>query len=322
MDASRARLIAGGALAVAIVAALAIILGNGGGGDGGAKKTSPAEAPSPAPAVPKRPIPVSAASVPKPFNPEPPARRAKAVPILMYHLVSDPPPDAKFPELYVSRADFASQMKWLKRQGYTAVRLQQVYDLWKRGFPLPRKPVVVSFDDGYRSVHDMAAPILRRLLWPGVLNLELQVLDQPEQGGMSRAMVGDLIKAGREVDSHTVTHQDLTTLTPDQVRTELVDSRAMIRKFFGQPANFFCYPAGRYNAQVVDAVRSAGYLGATTVNPGNAGRDQLFTLNRVRVERSDGLTGFEQKMTQLRGAGVAPAPPSFGGTGGETHATG
>jgi peptidoglycan/xylan/chitin deacetylase (PgdA/CDA1 family) len=322
---TRPRLIAVGALGAALLAMIAIVVGAIAGGDGENKSTGePAERPKArAPAAPAAPRQLGSPTArPEPFNPVPPARRKKPVPILMYHLVNDPPPDAKFPELYVSRSDFASQMKWLKRQGYTGVRLQQVYDFWKRGFPLPKRPVVISFDDGYSSVHDNALPYLRRFGWPGVLNLELQVLDRPEQGGMTKAMVNDLLRAGWEVDSHTVTHPDLTTLTPEQLRTELVDSRKQIRQLFGQPANFFCYPAGRYNPTVVAAVRSAGYLGATTVNPGNAGPDQLFRMNRVRVDRTDGLLGFQTKMTQLRNAGVAPALDSFGGPGGDTHQTG
>ena len=74
------------------------------------------------------------------------------VPILMYHVIGDPPAAAPFPDLYVGEADFAAQMGWLHRNGFRAVTLRQVWEHWQRGRPLPRRPVVVSFDDGYRTL--------------------------------------------------------------------------------------------------------------------------------------------------------------------------
>jgi hypothetical protein len=65
---------------------------------------------------------------------------------------------------------------------------------------------------------------------------------------------------------------------------------------FGQPVEFFCYPAGRYDTQVVAAVRAAGYLGATTVIPGLAQPTRPYTLDRIRIDYSDGVSGFVKKM--------------------------
>ena len=305
--ADRPRLLALAALTAGFVAALVVLAGTVFGGDPERKNADRAAEGVPAAVKPKPPAP----------KPVPEAQRDRPVPILMYHLVAEPPPGAGFPGLYVSEPDFQAQMDWLNQNGYKAVTLQRAYDLWTRGTPLPKQPVVVSFDDGYRSVHANAAPVLRRFKWPGVLNLELKVLGQQDQGGMSRRQVGDLLKAGWELDSHTISHPDLTTLPPDRLREELVESRARIKLLFGRPANFFCYPAGRYNQEVIAAVKAAGYLGATTTNPGNAGPDQLYAMNRVRVDRADGLDGFVRKMTALRDAGVAPAPESFTGGGAE-----
>jgi hypothetical protein len=65
--------------------------------------------------------------------------------------------------------------------------------------------------------------------------------------------------------------------------------------------NFFCYPAGKFNARTIQAVRDAGYLGATTELPGDASRGKMFELHRIRIEGSDGVSGFESK---LRRAGA------------------
>ncbi|HVD86357.1 MAG TPA: hypothetical protein VNB59_03025, partial [Solirubrobacterales bacterium] len=72
------------------------------------------------------------------------------VPILEYHVLGDPDESDEYPELFVSRPDFRQQLEWLDQNGYQAVTLEQVEDAWYRGGNLPPKPVVLSFDDGYR----------------------------------------------------------------------------------------------------------------------------------------------------------------------------
>ena len=87
------------------------------------------------------------------------------VPILMYHVVNAPPPGAPYPGLYVSPQDFAGQVDWLARHGYRAVTLRRVFDYWRGAAGLPPRPVVLSFDDGYRSDYTRALPVLRARRW-------------------------------------------------------------------------------------------------------------------------------------------------------------
>jgi peptidoglycan/xylan/chitin deacetylase (PgdA/CDA1 family) len=96
-----------------------------------------------------------------------------------------------------------------------------------------------------------------------------------------------MIRNGWEVDSHTHTHPDLTTLSAGQLRREVRGSRAALRRVFHVPVRFFCYPAGAFDAAVIDAVREAGYLGATTEIPGLARRSQAYTLARIRVDAGE-----------------------------------
>lgn len=220
------------------------------------------------------------------------------VPILMYHVLGVPAATAAYPQLFVRPADFAAQMDWLAREGYHAVTLGQVFRYWRSAVALPRRPVVVSFDDGYLSDYTVALPTLRRLRWPGVLNL---LVDNVRRGDLTRDQVRALIAAGWEIDAHTITHADLTTLDPTRLRQEVAGSRAALRRMFGEPVDFFCYPAGRYDASVVQAVRAAGYLGATTVAPGLAAPAQPFALSRIRIDYADGLRGFETKLRRYEG---------------------
>jgi peptidoglycan/xylan/chitin deacetylase (PgdA/CDA1 family) len=223
-----------------------------------------------------------------------PAVQARGVPILMYHVVSAAPASAHYPDLYVRPGDFAAEMDWLARHGYHAVTLQRVYDAWTKGTDLPAHPVVVTFDDGYLSQYTRAFPVLRAHHWPGVLNLEVNFL-QPV-GGMRPWRVRKLIAAGWEIDAHTLTHPDLTTLDDARLWKEVDGSRVALRHMFHVPVDFFCYPAGRYNAHVIAAVKRAGFLGATTTNYGLARPPGLYTLDRIRINGSDGLRGFAAKL--------------------------
>jgi peptidoglycan/xylan/chitin deacetylase (PgdA/CDA1 family) len=217
------------------------------------------------------------------------------VPILMYHVIAGAPPGAANARLWVKHETFAAEMQALRRAGYHAITLRQAFDAWQDGGPLPRKPVVVSFDDGYLSQYRFARPVLRRLGWPGVLNLELRNLGK---GGLSEHQVHVLLANGWELDSHTLTHPDLTTVPDAQLRAELAGSRRELRRRFGASvAEFFCYPSGRYDERVLAAVRAAGYRGATTVDEGLGTRNEPFTLKRVRVNADDTPEALVARLT-------------------------
>ena len=213
----------------------------------------------------------------------------------MYHVVGRAPRGAAFPSLYVSRRDFASQLRWLAAGGYHAVTLRAVYRYWRHARPLPPKPIVLSFDDGYREQFTIARPLLQRHHWPGVLDLEYgHLVRENLTGAMVRAMLAD----GWELASHTLTHPDLTQVSPARLRREVARSRQMLERRFGVRVAFFCYPSGRVDARVVSAVRAAGYLGATTIRPGLARPHELFRLARIRVDSGDGPRRLAKKLAE------------------------
>ncbi len=236
------------------------------------------------------------------------ARRA-VIPILMYHVISAPAAGTRYPELWVAPAAFRAQMYALARAGYRGVTLRQAFAAWHDGAPVPERPVVISFDDGYRSHSTAAAPVLRALGWPGVLNLEINNVS-PDTISLGR--LRGLVNDGWEIDSHTVLHPDLTTLGPVALRVELVRSRAWIHRRLGVDAAYFCYPAGRFDAAVVAAVRAAGYHGATTELPGSAtARDDPYRLPRMRVTGSESADAVLAALTSDRARGghvSAPRP--------------
>lgn len=217
------------------------------------------------------------------------------VPILMYHVTKTAPAGTPYPDLWVSKEDFNGQMQWLKDNGYTGITMAQLFKYWDEGFKLPDKPVVISFDDGYPSHDKVARPTLAKLGWPGVLFLKLGNVGSPETG-LTKKMVKNLVAAGWEIGSHTITHADLTSLDGSQLESELVDSRQQIAEMFDVEVDHFCYPAGRYNDKVAVAVEDAGYTSATTTIEGFATPGKPFELKRIRIGKDDGVSGFAAKL--------------------------
>jgi peptidoglycan/xylan/chitin deacetylase (PgdA/CDA1 family) len=226
-----------------------------------------------------------------------------AVPILMYHVIAPAPPGAKYAGLWVAPAALKAQVAALAKAGFNAVTVDAVLDGWGGKNTLPPHPIVLSFDDGYLSQGQDAGAILGARGWPGVLNLALHNLDTP--GGLSTSRVKTMIAAGWEVDAHSLTHPDLTTLDAAALRREVAGSRAAIRARFGVEVDAFCYPAGRYDATVEAAVRAAGYRAATTERPGAARpSDDPYALPRIRVDRGDSTAAVVAKVRAAVGSGT------------------
>jgi peptidoglycan/xylan/chitin deacetylase (PgdA/CDA1 family) len=175
-----------------------------------------------------------------------------------------------------------AQLEGLRKAGYHGVTLSQAWAAWHGGPALPAHPVVISFDDGYAGQYTVAGPELRRLGWPGVLNLEVARLSAP--GGISAWRVRALLRRGWELSSHTLTHPDLTRVGRARLDREVAGSRSRLEHRFGVPVRFLCYPYGRSDAAVRAAVRRAGYTGATTTHTAVArpGGDR-WSLPRISV---------------------------------------
>lgn len=230
-----------------------------------------------------------------------------AVPILMYHVLAPPPPAAPFPGLYVPAPEFAAQMDALARAGFHAVTLDQVRLAWLGKGRLPPHPVVLSFDNGYRTQYTVALPVLRRLHWVGVENLQLAGLP-PSQGGLTKWEVGRLVRAGWELDTQGLSHADLPALDAAGVEQQVVDAVLLIERRWHVRPHWFCYPSGRYDAAVIDELRRDGFVGATTVVPGWADRtDDPFTLPRLRVLGGTSPAALLALVAAARGA---PDPPA------------
>ncbi len=234
------------------------------------------------------------------------------VPVLMYHVIAAPPPGAPFPGLYVQPAEFAAQMQALKAAGWHPVTLDQLRAYWMHGAQLPAgKPIVLTFDNGYRSQYVNALPVLARLGWVADENIQLSGLP-PSQGGLTDAQVRGLVNAGWELDTQGISHADLITLGASALHYQVATARQTLRRRYGVPVNWFCYPSGHYNDTVIAAVRAAGFVGSTTVIPGWAGpSSDAYRLPRLRVLGGTGPSALLEQIASTRSASSPPS--SYGG---------
>jgi peptidoglycan/xylan/chitin deacetylase (PgdA/CDA1 family) len=294
----RRRLAAAGGLALglaAVAAVVAVLLGGGEDSNPGSGRTSSRIAATNATSTENESTGPAAGLV---KNATPQADwgpHTGPVPILEWHVLGVPEPGVEYPELYVSRADFRHQMDWLERNGFEAVTIEQVEEAWWHGGTLPPKPVVLSFDDGYRPQFTFALPQLRLHGWAGVLNLKAEGSD------LYTSNVEAMIDAGWELASHTIDHSDLTTLSGAELEREVAESRRILRREYGVPVKSFCYPAGRFDEEAIAAVKAAGYTTATTEIPGYASRDRPYELARLEVLGSAGVSGMAELLRSYAG---------------------
>jgi peptidoglycan/xylan/chitin deacetylase (PgdA/CDA1 family) len=293
----RRRLAAALALLAIAVAALIVVLDSEGGG-GGERSAREARAASSRPAARKAQPHVVRNATSQPGW----KAYTGSVPILEYHVLGSAPAGAPYPELYVTRSDFSRQMDWLDRHGFQAVTLEEVERAWYHGGTLPAKPIVLSFDDGYRPQFTFALPELRKHGWPGLLNLKAEGSD------LYTSNVEAMVAAGWELAAHTIHHLDLTTLGSAQLNEEVAGSRAILRRDYGVPVENFCYPAGRFDPNVIAAVKAAGYVGATTEIPGYATRAKPYELDRFEILGSSGVSGMVEDLRSGTGRAGSVGP--------------
>ena len=222
------------------------------------------------------------------------------VPILVYHHVLERP---KGPRLVVMSIKlFRAQMAWLSAHGYQAVTLRRVYDAWTGDGVLPPHPVVLTFDDGYADQVRNAAPVLRQYHWPAELDLvsgALYLGDDPPATSLTPEMVQGLLDSGWGLESHSVSHLDLTRLWGKKLRHELVDSQERLEELFDVQVDFFCFPGGIYDRRVKLAVRRAGYLAATGTRYGAATPRDLFSLARIYAYRGESMASFGSRLREI-----------------------
>jgi peptidoglycan/xylan/chitin deacetylase (PgdA/CDA1 family) len=221
-------------------------------------------------------------------------------PILCYHQVVPWPllgrPPLK-PGLIVPLRRFRWQMALLRAWGYTGVSLRQWIDGAQGKGPLPRKPIILTFDDGYYGVHEYALPVLRRAGFTASVYIVAEDLTDAAPGNrayftLDRGRLRDLIDAGFEIGCHSLTHCRISRCTESELLREVVASREILERELGVEVRTFAYPYAMPVLRVIQCVRDQGYLAAVGVDASLASAGDLFALPRISL-------GYAQNMLQF-----------------------
>jgi len=215
--------------------------------------------------------------------------RSVDVPILMYHYISAPPRDADRyrRDLSVTPEEFEAHLAWLRSQGYQSITLHALVFHLMAGWPLPEKPIVLTFDDGYRDHYTNAFPLLQKYGYVGTFFLVTRPIDDGDPNYLTWEMVAEMHRAGMSMQPHGYRHLDLKGKPTDFLVYEIMSAKEAIEARTGEITRFFCYPSGSYDRQTIRVLKSAGFWAAVTTLPGqHQTTETLFELERLRVRNT------------------------------------
>ena len=220
------------------------------------------------------------------------------LPILTFHSL-----DERRSLISLSPGVFRRVFKELHESGVHTLKLPEAVESLQKGAPLPPSSFVITFDDGYRSVYEVAYPILQELGMSAMVYLTVgtkaavgRLPSLEGQPMLSWREIREMRQHGIDFGAHTCTHPDLTVLSDARVEAEVRDSKEIIEDTLGRPVSSFAYPYGRYTRRVRDVVRRhftsacSDRLGLATVESDRYGLERVDTYY-LGTERLLSLTG-------------------------------
>lgn len=219
------------------------------------------------------------------------------VPILMYHYVEyvRDPNDKTRISLNTLPLILDEQIKTLKKAGFTFMTAAELADVLDGGRSLPKKPIVLTFDDGYRDFYTEAYPILKKYNAKATQYVIAGFLDHP-----NHMFSSDVIQIAKdnlvEIGAHTVTHMWLKDALLTDVSHQISESKKMLEKKTGKKVVSFAYPFGAFDKQATEVVRDAGFTNGVSTVPGiSQSFFNRYFLYRIRP----GIRTGEELLTWL-----------------------
>jgi peptidoglycan/xylan/chitin deacetylase (PgdA/CDA1 family) len=221
--------------------------------------------------------------------------RTASVPILMYHYISTSPSanDKIRIGLSVTPEMFEAQVKLLVDNGFTTISLFDLYNHVATGKPLPDKPIILTFDDGYVDNYEQAFPILKKHGQTGTFFVLTGPADVKDPAYMSWDMIKAMSKAGMDMQLHAKEHVDLRHRRYEDLVWQVIGGRQSIEGHTGKPVVFMAYPSGKYDSTVVKFLSDNNFWGAVTTQPGRTHSvSDALTWTRVRIAGQLRLADF------------------------------
>lgn len=224
----------------------------------------------------------------------------QTVPIISYHKFSKNKADV----LTVTESAFAEQMKFLKENGYRVITLDEFFDFLDFKRPIPKKSVVITIDDNWSSVYEIAFPILKRYGYPATLFVYTDLI-LPGRKTLSWDLLVQMSKNGIDIQGHTKSHRNLNKREGQEsfreyfeaVKKELTESAEIIRKRLHKDVKYLAYPYGETNPIIIALLMKLGYRGAFTVErDSNPFFIHPYRINRSMIYGTFNLREFENNL--------------------------
>ena len=214
------------------------------------------------------------------------------IPILMYHSISY----EKGNILRISKDNFREQMKYLKDNNYTTLTLDELYSYMKTDKYLPKKPIVITFDDGYKDNYTNAYPILKELQLKATVFVITNTIDH-EKNYLTSSEIKTMDLNNIRIESHTASHEHLDKISYiDNVKT-MKTSKSKLEKILNRKIDYIAYPYRRYTYNTIKAAKQSGYKLAFSTQLGWIDKsDNIYSLGRIFVNSNLTLQQFKIKL--------------------------
>lgn len=193
------------------------------------------------------------------------AQEGASAVILQYHHVSTDTP----PSTSLSEEDFRIHMEYLRDNGFAILPLERVLAALRAGDALPERAAVITFDDGYRSVYEVAWPLLREYGWPFTIFVTSGLVESNRELYATWDELREMGEAGATLANHTVSHPYMLQRLPgedeaawrERLSAEILDAEARIQRETGQSHRLLAYPYGEYDPAIQALVRELDFIG-------------------------------------------------------------
>jgi len=218
--------------------------------------------------------------------------KSNKIPILMYHSISY----EKGNILRVSKESFRSQMKYLKENNYTTLTLDELYLYMKTGKNLPNKPIVITFDDGYKDNYTNAYPILKEFKLKATVFVITNTIDH-EKNYLTSTEIKSMDLNNIRIESHTASHEHLDQITYIDTIKTMKTSKSKLENLLNRRIDYIAYPYGGYTENTIKAAKQSCYKLAFSTNLGWVDKnDNIYSLGRIFVNSNLNLEQFKAKL--------------------------
>lgn len=219
------------------------------------------------------------------------------VPILMYHYVGDLPEDADEyrVNLTISTERFHAHMEYLQNVDYNTISLYDLHNALNNGMPLPSRPIILTFDDGYANHFDNAFPLLQHYGFTGTFFVITDRSDNADPAHLSWEHIQQMAVSGMDIESHTKSHPDLRNRDFDFLIFQILGSIESIAAHIGEDTKMFSYPAGRYDETTLRVLQTMPIARAVTTQAGRLHTtDNYLEMTRLRISGDMSVAGLRQ----------------------------